>query len=208
MKFILFVEGETERKSLPGFFKRWLDQRLTSPVGIKVVRFEGWAELVKDTPRKALMHLDGPGKNDIIAVISLLDLYGPTFYPAGKITAADRYEWAKQHLEGEVNHPGFHQFFAVHETEAWLLSNPSLFPAQVRSGLPGSIQSPEQVDFGEPPSKLLERIYGQKTKRSYKKVVNGRELFGRLDPDTACRKCPRLQELLDETLRLAQGAGL
>ena len=41
MRFILFVEGYTEDKALPAFLKRWLDARLTSPVGIKVVRFEG-----------------------------------------------------------------------------------------------------------------------------------------------------------------------
>ncbi len=47
MKFILFVEGYTEDKVLPQFLKKWLDPRLTQPVGIKTVRFEGWQELVK-----------------------------------------------------------------------------------------------------------------------------------------------------------------
>ena len=42
MKFILFVEGHTERQVLPAFLKRWLDAQLAQPVGIKVVRFEGW----------------------------------------------------------------------------------------------------------------------------------------------------------------------
>lgn len=76
MKFILFCEGDTERKALPNFLKRWLDPRLGKPIGIKPVGFAGWPELVKDAPTKARLHLNN---NDVIAVISLLDLYGPTF---------------------------------------------------------------------------------------------------------------------------------
>lgn len=52
--------------------KRWLDARLMKPVGIRVVRFDGWPELVKDVAKKAKLHLNGPCKEDIIAVISLL----------------------------------------------------------------------------------------------------------------------------------------
>jgi hypothetical protein len=29
MKFVLFVEGYTEKKALPEFLKRWLDPRLS-----------------------------------------------------------------------------------------------------------------------------------------------------------------------------------
>ena len=206
MKFILFVEGYTEDKALPKFLKRWLDPRLAKPVGIKTVRFDGWQELVKDTPQKAAMHLNGPDKDDIIAVIALIDLYGPTFYPNGLNTADERFDWAKKKLEKNVNHPKFFQFFAVHETEAWLLSVPDLFPMEVKSAFPAKTKNPEKVNFEEPPAKLLERIYSQKTGRRYKKVTNGRELFGRLDPNVAYGKCPRLKELLDVMLKLAEEA--
>jgi hypothetical protein len=42
MKFVLFVEGHTEKLAVPQLLKRWLDPRLAKPVGIKVSRFEGW----------------------------------------------------------------------------------------------------------------------------------------------------------------------
>ena len=113
MRFILFVEGYTEDKALPKFFKKWLDPKLDKPIGIRTVRFEGWNELVKDAPLKAKMHLNGPYKEDIIAVISLLDFYGPTFYPDHIKECDKRYEWAKQHIEKNVDHPKFFQFFAV-----------------------------------------------------------------------------------------------
>lgn len=204
MKFVLFVEGHTEDKALPQFLKRWLDPRLAKPVGIKTVRFEGWSELVKDAPRKAAMHLNGPDQDEIIAVIALIDLYGPTFYPKTLNTADERFDWARKDLEQKVGHPRFFQFFAVHETEAWLLAAPELFPPEVRNALPAKAAKPETVNFDEPPARLLERLYSQKTGRRYKKVTNGRELFGRLDPNVAYGKCPRLRELLDKMLELAR----
>jgi hypothetical protein len=177
-------------------------------VSIQPVRFNGWPELVKDTPKKAMLYLTGPRKDDIVAVIALLDLYGPTIYPSNKKTAKARYEWAKGDLEGKVNHQRFRQFFAVHETEAWLLSNPNLFPVEIKNALPGKVKHPEEVNFDEPPAKLLDRLYQDKIKRTYKKTTDGYALFSKLDPEIAYKKCARLKELLDEMLSLAQSSGL
>jgi hypothetical protein len=204
MKFILFVEGHTENKALPQFLKKWLDPQLSNPVGIKPVRFEGWPELVKDAPLKAQMHLNGPDKDDIIAVISLLDLYGPTFYPSELRESKERYVWAQKDIEDRVNLPKFFQFFAVHEVEAWLLSEPNIFPVEIKRAFTKKINVPENVNFDEPPAKLLARLYPLHIGRSYKKVVNGRELFGKLDPNIAYNKCPNLKELLDKMLNLAK----
>jgi len=203
MRFILFVEGYTENKSLPQFLKKWIDPRIEKPVGIKTVRFEGWPELLKDAPLKAKMHLNGPDKDEIIAVISLLDLYGPTFYPNHIEHFDKRYKWGKKYIEDKVKHPRFFHFFAVHEVEAWLLSQPDIFPLKVKNAFPLNIQTPELVNFHEPPAKLLERLYPLHVKRSYKKIVNGKELFDKLDPNIAYQKCPKLKELLDKMLELA-----
>ena len=126
MKFIFFVEGHTEKKALPSFLKRWLDDRVQPPVGIQPVRFDGCADYARDVRKKAHLYLNSPQSDDIIGVIGLIDLYGPTFYPDHTVNAHDRYEWAKSRFEKEVNHPKFRQLFAVHETEAWLLSQPEL----------------------------------------------------------------------------------
>lgn len=203
MKFVFFVEGHTEKKALPQFIKRWLDPQLSKPIGIKIVRFDGWPELIKDAPLKAKMHLNGPGNDEIIAVISLLDLYGPTFYPATCTNSTSRYDWAKNKIETDVGQARFFQFFAVHEVEAWLLSEPKIFPYPVQSVL-SKIPNPETVNFDEPPAKLLERLYPSHIGRSYKKVVHGQELFSKLDPKIAYMKCPKLKELLDKMLELAK----
>ena len=205
MKFILFVEGYTEKKALSHFLKRWIDPKLDQRVGLKVVRFEGWPELIKETPKKAKLYLED---NDVIAVFALLDLYGPTIYPDGMWGAPGRYKWAKSHLEGKVDNARFRQHFAIHETEAWLLSNPDLFPRAVKDALPSRIRNPEEINFDQPPSKLLGKLYKEKTRRRYKKVAHGKALFDKLDPSMAYNKCPHLKCLLDDMLELAGEAGL
>ena len=205
MRFVLFVEGYTEDKALPAFLKRWLDRRLDSPVGIQTVRFEGWSELVRDVAQKARMHLKGPSKDKTIAVISLLDLYGPTFYPNHLKDKGERYNWAKRYIEDKVGEGRFYQFFAVHEVEAWLLSRPEIFPPPIRESLQGRVARPEDVNSDTPPAKLLDTLYRQHTKRPYKKVTNGKDLFQKLDPSEAYSKCPRLKEMLDKMLELARG---
>jgi hypothetical protein len=102
MRFILFVEGRTERDSAAAFLKRWLDPQLRQPVGINVVAFDGYADLVRKMVTKARLHLGGPKQGEIVAVIGLLDLYGPDFYPPEQRTADERYTWGKEYLESEV----------------------------------------------------------------------------------------------------------
>jgi len=206
LKFILFVEGYSEKKALPAFLKRWLDRQLPQRVGLKIVRFEGWGDYNREVSKKARVHLNSPGSEDIIAIIGLIDLYGPDIYPGHLTTAKEKYDWGKEDFEKRVGNARFRHFFAVHETEAWLLSEPTLFPANVRTGFPGRVTQPETVNFDEPPAKLLERLYKARLKQTYKKVTHGKELFDKLDPDTAYACCPRLRELLDDMLGLARAA--
>lgn len=208
MKFILLVEGKTERDSVAAFLKRWLDPQLRQPVGIQVVAFDGYANLVREMAKKVRMHLEGPGRGEIIAVIALLDLYGPTFYPLEKTTVEERYEWGKQHFENEVNQKLFRFFFAVHEFEAWLLSQPGIFPREIEKAFPSRIAQPERINFVQPPAKLLDQIYSRRMNRSYKKTTYGKQLFARLDPEIAAGKCPYLKALLDEMLTLSKAAGM
>jgi len=209
MKFVLFAEGHTEKKALPDFFKRWLDPQLPLPIGIKVVRFEGWNDYYAEIATKVRLNLSGKAGADVVAAIGLLDLYGPTFYPSDKSTALERYSWAKQHIEERVNHPRFRQHFAIHETEAWLLSDlsdASPLPRAVKAALPGRCGKPETVNFDEPPARLLDRLYGEKLRRKYKKVTDGANLFQGLSPEVARTKCPHLRLLLEDMLALAKAA--
>lgn len=202
MKFVLFVEGHTEKHALAEFLKRWLDPRLPKPVGISTVRFEGWGHYYSEIEKKVHLNLSGKAGSDVIAAIGLLDLYALTFEQAGK-TPTERSASAKKHLEKRVGHDRFRQHFAVHETEAWLLADPGILPREVKNALPGRCSQPETVDFDEPPAKLLSRLYREKTGKGYKKVIDGADLFRSLSPDRAREKCPHLKALLDDMLALA-----
>lgn len=209
MKFILFVEGDAEKTVLPKFLSRWLNPKLNRRVGFTPVRFGGCGDYLSGFAKKAVIRLNGPSHKEIIAVVGLLDLYGlpGNFYPPHLTEAKERYEWAKQELQSRVGREKFLQFFAVHELEAWLLSNPELFPREVRNAFPGSVANPESVNFNQPPGKLLDRLFREKLKRNYKKTVDGDDLFNKLDPEVAYQKCPRLKEMLDEISRMAKDSG-
>lgn len=203
MKFVIFCEGHTERAVMADLLSRWLNPRLKQPVGFKRVRFDGWQQLVKDTPKKARMHL---ADEDILGVISLLDLYGPTIYPKHLDGAAERREWGMDHLRKQVEHPNYRHHFAVHEVEAWLLAQPENLPSAVAKKLPGKAQEPESVNFDEPPAKLLNRLYREALHKDYKKVTDGTKLFSNLNPETVYRKCPAFKALADDLLALCPPA--
>lgn len=193
MKFILFVEGETER-ALPAFLRSWLDAKLPQRIGIKPVRFEGWRDYYDGIVKKVELSLSGKSGADVVAAIGLLDLYGPTFYREDLKTATERYAWAKKHLEEKVGHPRFRQHFAVHETEAWLLADPTILPREVSAALPGRCSRPEEVNSAEPPAKLLERLYRAKLGKRYKKVIDGAHCSShssRNEPPRNARPCGR-----------------
>ncbi len=207
MKYVLLVEGRTESKAVAPFLKRWLDRRLKTPVGIKIAKAAGWAKMKKDAPDRAANYLS---QNDVIAVVGLLDLYGPD-YPPGKTAIADRYEWLKSEIERTVHRrvagDRFAQFLAVHEFEAWLLADPPTLPEAIRCRLPRH-ESPERINFDKPPKKLLRELYRSCLNREYREIGDGAQLFGKLDVETAYRKCPYLRQLLDWMLTAAQRAGI
>ena len=199
MKFVIFCEGYTEHMVIPNLFGRWLNPRLKEKVGFKLVRFNGWNQLVDDTPRKAKMYLD---QKDSLGVISLLDLFGPTFYPTHITEAEARRQWGMKYMLDRVDHLKYRHHFAVHELEAWLLSQPEKFPPAVQRKLPGKVAQPELINFNEPPAKLLDRLYMEAFKKGYKKVVEGSKLFLSLDPEITYRKCPAFRALVDDLLNL------
>ncbi|MFG0261515.1 MAG: DUF4276 family protein [Novipirellula sp. JB048] len=207
MRFEIISEGETEKDSIAQFLKRWLDPRLSQPVGIKVSDEKGFARALRKISTKAKAKLDAPGNEDIIGVIGLIDLYGPEF-PDHVTSVADRYSWFKDEIERDVDDDRFRMHFAVHEVEAWLLADKSIFPRPVQDIWPSNLRPPEQVNFNEPPAKLLNKLYKQATRKTYKKTVNGKQLFGKLDVSSAVAACPYLKLLLDDMLDMAKAKGL
>ena len=203
MVLIIFVEGDTEDRVLSKFLSKWIDERLPAKLTIRTVNFKGYANLYKDAALKAAMHLKGPRNKELVAVIGLLDLYGPTFFPEEIKSIEEKYNWGKQHIEKIVGLPRFKQHFAVHELEAWLLSDPLIFTKAVAEELKEAAKDPESVNSNCPPAKFLNKLYLDKLEKTYKKVTEGNRLFNKLDPETVREKCSFFKLLTDEIYDLA-----
>jgi hypothetical protein len=198
VKFILLAEGRTEKQAVGTFLKRWLDEQLKpTRVRVQVESFAGSGRFVREFAERARLHLSPAPATEIIGVIGLLDLYK---YPCPADPKA---------FETQVGDDNFRMFFAVHESEAWLLSEPNILPRMVRDALPSRMSDkPEAVNTNRPPSKLLDELFGRGLNRAYKKISHGQQLFARLNPEVARTKCPKLREMLDAMLSMAKAAGL
>ena len=199
MKFVLLAEGQTEKEAVGTFLKRWLDAQLQpNQVGIETVDLGGSGHFAKEFAKQARVYLSPTRGVTTIGVIGLLDLYG---CPPNARDAA--------RLESQVNNDRFRMSYAVHESEAWLLSEPEILPRAVRDALPKrKVSKPEAVNTTKPPSKLLDELFIHHLNRRYKKAIDGKKLFAKLNPDVARNRCPKLRELLDVMLGMAKGAGL
>lgn len=207
MKFVIFVEGDTEKDVLPSLLKRCLEPELKRNIGIQTVNFHGWANLWREAQKKAEFYLRGAGSSaDIIAVCSILDLYGPDIYPPHLTGAKERSFWAKAKLEKEVNHDRFRHYFAVHESEAWLFSQSSSFPKEAIKDVDDLSAKPEEVNFDSPPKRRLDRIYEHRLKRGYQPRSDGAKLFRMLRPAEVRSRCPIFSAMIDEMIALAQSS--
>lgn len=207
MRFEIISEGKTEKDSIARFLKSWLDPKLLQPVGIQVSDEQGFPRALRKIATKAKAKLEAPGNSEIIGVLGLIDLYGPE-YPGHLTTVEERYQHSKQKVEREVDNPRFRMHFAVHEVEAWLLSDKGIFPRDVQNIWPASLPKPEMVNFDEPPAKFLDKLYKRAMGRTYKKTVNGKELFGKLNSSSAVEACPYLKRMLEDMLDMAKAKGL
>lgn len=209
MRFVLFVEGHTERKAISAFLRRWLDAKLANRVGVTVSRFDGCREFITDAAQRTRITLNASSGRDVIGIIGILDWYGmPLQIPSNTESRQERMDWAAQEIEKRVNDSRFRLFFAVHEFEAWLLSDASVFPPSVRARLRRDTRPPETINDNEPPALFLDRLYQQSVNRGYEKTVDGVQMFKKLDPNIVYEKCPNFKRLADTMLEMAQNHAL
>lgn len=171
-----------------------------SKVGIVAVGFQGVSNFLDDLPKKVSHYLDSARAN---FVVGLVDLYGlpDRIDLSGCGSVKEKVSAARKCIRDLVPaefQDRFHQHFAVHEVEAWLLAYPERWPPNVRDQI--NKRPPEQVNFHEPPAKFLKRILGG----TYKKTVRAKNLFPVVDPQQAIDRCPFLKLLADDLLAIAK----
>ena len=205
MRIILFVEGDTEKFAVPEFLKRWLKGQLSTNIRVDAVCLKGVGNFLKHIENRVAANLNNPRSRETVVGIGLVDLYGFADFPNNTKSVAQKLQWARGEVTKRVDHPRFRMHFAVHETEAWLLSQPEILPAEVKNGIPK--RPPEDINFDLPPAKLLQKLY-DKCHRDYRKTVDGCDLFKKLDPNIARKKCPYLSKMMDDIVQLAREAGV
>ncbi len=207
-RIYLFVEGDTERgdarmSTLPAFFRNWLDPQMPtgSRVGVQATKFQGVSSYLDDVGSKVKEYLVDGRANFIIG---LVDLYG---LPPNRIDLSDCATIQEKvfkarnqihQLIPESVRCHFRQHFAVHEVEAWLLAYPDKWPREIRARI--AKRRPEEVNFDEPPARLLRRLLGGR----YKKTVYAKNIFPFVDPKIAVGKCPFLKKLTHDLLKVAK----
>jgi hypothetical protein len=134
----------------------------------------------------------------------VMDLQGPEIYPTHCVLAEERFRWAKEKLEKEVLHERFRHFFAVHELEAWLFSQPDIFQNEVRKDIQSLSAKPEEVNFDHPPKKRLNNIFEQRLKRGYQQRVDGAKLFRSLKPEIVQARCPLFRAIIDQMVEMTK----
>lgn len=198
MRILLYVEGDTEFRCLPSFLQKWLDSRIQHKVEIKAINFRGVTNYKKDFAQRARRALQG---NFVLGIVGLIDYYGSGF-ATGDGSVEEKCSRAKAELEQQAGVAAFRQHFAVHETEAWLFSDPRIFDTTIQPALP-TTQLPEIINNDNPPARRLDTIYQQRMGRHYSKTIDGKTLFDALDPEIAYNRCPHLKLLVNDVLALA-----
>ncbi len=196
-KIILFVEGQTERQILSSFIKRTLDTNIK----ISIINFKGSGNFIKEIKRKVWLQIQSPQKDDIIFTFGLLDWHGfKDKLPNNVKNMIEGPEAGSQYIENLVHQDKFKMFFAVYELEAWLLSEPDIFPNKIINELKNRISSkrPEEINFNEPPSKLINQLYIKHLNSNFKKVVNGKLLFEELDKNKVLEQCPYFANMISD----------
>ncbi len=206
MKFVMIVEGETEKRGVPDLLARSLTERgLPQRIGIDPINLKGGGtDLFDKVAQKGKSYVrGGPGfQAKTIGVFGLLDLYNPSFdriWPASAVSRDDRLDWAARRVENRVNSPMFRMFFAVHEVEAWILSQPEILPFYAKLSVleRKRIAQPELVNFRNPPARWLAEHWWNNLRRKYMKTVDGPNLMRKLNPTVVFGKCPQFRKIVE-----------
>lgn len=195
MKIVLLAEGDTERAARE-HLKRFLDGRAGSKakVGLQTSIFDGGLDEKGVRGRAQLFLAD----DTVLGVIALTDLYpqwrgGP--------------EEAKRTIRSWLpDDPRCHVHVAKHDFEAWLLHGWQAIIKQsgVASNPKPWGKHPENINHNNPPAHRLWELFQQgKPPRKYKKPIDGKKLFERLNLEEVGAVCPEFKAFLNTLLQLA-----
>ena len=190
---MLIAEGDTERAARP-HLKLFLDAQAGAlpKVRLEIVVLDGGLteRLVRSLATEFLLD------SSVVGVIALTDLY-PKFPDAASARSMIA-SW----MPGDTR---CHVAVAKHDFEAWLLVGWDAILSQARVGKKQQWgANPEDVNHNHPPAHRMQKLFdtGPRSRR-YKKPVDGKKLFERLDLLEVAKRCPEFKLFLNCMLQCA-----
>ncbi|MDR2208524.1 MAG: DUF4276 family protein [Azoarcus sp.] len=170
--------------------------------------------------KKVLEHLRYLA-NDSDAISTLFDFYGlPKKFPGYREACAEQnprngVEVLEERLAQEFKHPNFIPFFALHEFETWLFSDPDtvatyfgepVLANELRKAVQGAVE-PEFINHGikTHPKKRLDDML-DKLSLAYKETSDGPILMSNIGISTVRSACPHFSGWLDRLEQLGKMA--
>ena len=189
----ILAEGDTERAA-QSHLKQFLDERAGSlpKMRLRVLRQDGGLgeRSVREQAEDALQD------PSTIGVIALTDVY-PAFKSAEDARATIG-KWMPDDARCHVH-------VARHDFEAWLLVGWEALLKQAGCGQKKPWSShPEDVNTNHPPAHRVSELFQSgKPPRKYKKPIDGKKLFEKLDLAQVAAACPEFKSFLNRLLSLA-----
>ena len=182
MRLTILCEGDTEERVLKDFLQPYC----TEFESVQVISSKGASKLKGEFKDIAELTL----KSDEEAiVICLIDLYeAPFSYPKRVQESSDpliaQYNYIKKYMEEKIAEPLQERFYAfpvVMELETWLLADVDNLNTFCRTQNIKPYPEPETIEH---PVKELKDLSRRYRNREYSKVIDGQELFKRIDAKT------------------------
>ncbi len=201
VRIAILVEGSTEtilKQPLQNFLTPLLTNQMPKLI---FLRQNGRIPKREDLKRHVTHLLNSHPCAD--AVIALTDVYtgGNDFQGAGDAKQKMR-EWVGKE-------PRFHPHVALYDFEAWLLPYWGDIQRLAGSNRASPNASPEHVNHGYPPARVLAEVFRTGTKgKVYSKIRDGSAILRDKDLNIAAQACPELRAFLNTIIAISQNKPL
>jgi hypothetical protein len=199
----VLCEGDTEEQAIMRFIARqWKADGLGS-VGLVHRNLGG--DLNKVGPF-ACNSLD---KRDVLAVFTLVDLYGMNLVvhaPDDELDAkVDRVQsWLRAQVQRHRRAQDFFPHVSVHEVEAWILAEGAALSQRLQDPSIRPDPQAELQDFQRPPKKRIGELFWRNKKTRYRETFDGQPLFSKMSFQPVYDSCRYFRKFYDDLKAVAR----
>jgi len=142
-------------------------------------------------------------KPDVIAVFTLIDLYGMNLVDHRLDDELDaKAERVRSWLRTQVQHhrraQAFFPHVSVHEVEAWILAEGTALALRLKDPSIGPDPRAEWKNFQKPPKKRINELFLRDKKTRYKETFDGQALFSKMEFQPVYDSCPYFRKFYDD----------